>query len=95
VASVGPYANHLHLAPDRQPRQYLITHFLQTGCSSRRPANSVKTLKALRTTLKADTHYPYVRPVRTGVKNASCLYGPYVRVVRIGLNNSETLASAR
>ena len=25
--------------------------------------------------LKADTHYPYIRPVRTG-----CLYGPYVWV---------------
>jgi len=25
VASAGPYANHLHLAPDRQPRQHLIT----------------------------------------------------------------------
>jgi len=22
VASAGPFANHLHLAPDRQPRQY-------------------------------------------------------------------------
>jgi len=25
VASAGPYANHLHLAPDRKPRQYLTT----------------------------------------------------------------------
>jgi len=29
VASAGPYANNLHLAPDRQPHQHLITHFLQ------------------------------------------------------------------
>jgi len=28
VASAGPYANHLHLAPDREPRQHLITQFL-------------------------------------------------------------------
>jgi len=25
VASAGPYANHLHLAPERLPRQYLTT----------------------------------------------------------------------
>jgi len=27
VASAGPYANNLHLAPDRQPHQHLITIF--------------------------------------------------------------------
>jgi len=27
VASVGPCADHLHLAPDRQPCQHLIAHF--------------------------------------------------------------------
>jgi len=27
VASVGAYANHLHLTPDREPRQHLITQF--------------------------------------------------------------------
>ena len=27
VASAGLYANNLHLAPDRQPHQHLITHF--------------------------------------------------------------------
>jgi len=26
-------SNNLHLAPDRQPHQYLITQFLQAGCS--------------------------------------------------------------
>jgi len=30
VASAGPYTNHLHLAPDRSPRQYL-THSVFTG----------------------------------------------------------------
>jgi len=35
--AAGPYANHLH----RQPRQRLITQFLQAGCSSWRPTNSV------------------------------------------------------
>ena len=28
VASAGPYANHLHLVPDTQPHQDLITKFL-------------------------------------------------------------------
>jgi len=27
AASAGPYANHLHLAPDRQPNQHLIIRF--------------------------------------------------------------------
>jgi len=31
VASAGQYANNLHLAPDRQPYQHLITQFLQAG----------------------------------------------------------------
>jgi len=26
AASAGPYANHLHLATDRWPRQHLIIH---------------------------------------------------------------------
>jgi len=38
VASAGPYANHLHLAPDRQPRQYLITQFF-TGRMNFLPPN--------------------------------------------------------
>jgi len=44
VVSAGPYAS-LHLAPDRQPRQHPTTLFLQTGCPSCRPTNSVKALK--------------------------------------------------
>jgi len=31
--------------PDRQPRQHTTTQFLQTGCRSCRPTNSVKALK--------------------------------------------------
>jgi len=46
VASAGPYANHLHLAPDRQPRQYLTTQFLQARCPSCHPTNRIKALKA-------------------------------------------------
>ena len=46
MASAGPYANNLHLAPDRQPHQHLTTRFLQTGSSSWRPTSSVKALKA-------------------------------------------------
>ena len=46
VASAGPYAS-LHLAPDRQTRQHPTTRFfLQAGCPSCRPTNSVKALKA-------------------------------------------------
>jgi len=47
VASAGPYANNLHLGPDRQPHQHLITKFLQARCSSWCPTNNVKALKAL------------------------------------------------
>jgi len=37
----------LHLAPDRQPHQHPTTLvFLQAGCPSCRPTNSVKALKA-------------------------------------------------
>ena len=44
VASDGPYANNFHLAVDRQPHQHLIAQFLQAGCSSWHPVNSVKAL---------------------------------------------------
>jgi len=41
VASAGPYAS-IHLAPDRQPRQHPTTQdFLNAGCPSCRPTNSV------------------------------------------------------
>jgi len=42
VASAGPYANNLHLDPDNQPHQHLISQFLGVGSST----NSVKALKA-------------------------------------------------
>jgi len=45
VASAGPYAS-VHLAPDRQPHQHPTTQFLQAGCPSCHPTNSVKALKA-------------------------------------------------
>jgi len=37
---------HMHLAPERYPRQHLSTQFLQAGCPSCRPTNSVKAQKA-------------------------------------------------
>jgi len=48
VVSTGPYANHLHLTPDKKtvPAPHHST-FWQAGCSSRCPANSVKALKAV------------------------------------------------
>jgi len=51
VASAALYAT-LHLAPDRQQCQHPTTQFLQTGCPSCRPTNSVKALKAYTTTTK-------------------------------------------
>jgi len=48
VASAGQYAS-LQLAPDRQPQQHRTTQFLQAGCPSCRPTNSVKSLKAIST----------------------------------------------
>ena len=38
-------AANLHLASDKQPHQHIVTQFLQAGCSSQCPTNSVKTLK--------------------------------------------------
>jgi len=29
--SAGPYANNLHLAPDKYPHQHLVTQFLQAN----------------------------------------------------------------
>jgi len=45
VASAGPYAS-LHLAPNIYPCQHPTAQFLQAGCPSCRPTNSVKALKA-------------------------------------------------
>ena len=46
VASAGPHANNLQIAPERQLRQHLITQFLQARCSSWCQTNSVKAFKA-------------------------------------------------
>jgi len=53
VASAGPYANYLHLVPDRC--QYLNTQFLQAGCPSCCPANCIKALKAERRKKEEET----------------------------------------
>jgi len=45
VVSAGPYAHNMHLAPDRQPRQYITAQFLQARCPSCHPTNSVEALK--------------------------------------------------
>jgi len=45
VASAGTYAS-LHHAPDRQPRQDPNIQFLQAGCPSCHPIDSIKALKA-------------------------------------------------
>ena len=41
VASAGPYANNLHLAPDRLPHQHLITQFF-TGRMLFQPSQSTE-----------------------------------------------------
>ena len=60
MASAGLYSNNLHLAPDKQPQQHLITQFLQARCSSWRPTNSVKVLKAQ--ALKAIITHTHTQP---------------------------------
>jgi len=57
VASAGPYANNVHLAPDRQPHQHPNVQFLQAGCSSWRPTNRVSVIKALKATLPISVKY--------------------------------------
>jgi len=42
VASAGPYANHLHCASDRCPRQHLITEIFAGRMLFLTPTNSVK-----------------------------------------------------
>jgi len=49
VASAGPYANNLHLAPDSHINTSSLK-FLQAECSSWFPINSVKALKAIKST---------------------------------------------
>jgi len=59
AASAGPYANNLHLAPERQPHQHLIAQFLQarlinpttlveclTDFTGGHPTNNINALKA-------------------------------------------------
>jgi len=46
VASAGPYAS-LHLAPDRYHTNTPLLCFLQAGCPSCHPTNSIKALKAI------------------------------------------------
>jgi len=46
VASDGPYAHHLHLAPDGQPCQQLITQFFTGWYPSCCPTSRVKAMKA-------------------------------------------------
>jgi len=53
---LGHYAS-LHLAPDRQPRQHATTRFLQAGCPSCHPTNSVKALKVTDKCMKLQLVY--------------------------------------
>jgi len=44
VVASGPYANHVHFAPDTEPHQQPNTQFLWAGCTSCCPTNSIKAL---------------------------------------------------
>ena len=55
VASAGPYANNVHLAPDRQSHQHLITQFFYRPDALLRPTNSVSALKEGKVKLKLKT----------------------------------------
>jgi len=55
VASAGPYAN-MHLAPDNIPP----LSFLQAGCPSCHPTNSVEALKAPLMSFKLFTAIPFI-----------------------------------
>ena len=55
VASAGPYAS-LHLAPDRHHASTPPLSFLQAGCPSCRPTNSVKALKAWYCMVNVDSY---------------------------------------
>jgi len=45
VASAGRYANNMHLSPDRQPHQHLITQFFTDRMLFLMPNHCVKALK--------------------------------------------------
>ena len=69
VASAGPYAS-LHLAPDRYHTGTSPLSFLQAGCPSCRPTNSVKALKAIPKPLTVFT-MPFAT-VSYRIPNAKC-----------------------
>jgi len=47
VASAGPYANHLHLATERQPLQHLTTNHLLLSGININTVNSIESTKPL------------------------------------------------
>jgi len=66
VASAAPDAS-VHLAPDRQPRQHSTTQFfLQAGCPSCRPTNSVKAL-----IVGQRLHKKFLALLQFNIKNAT------------------------
>jgi len=75
VASAGPYAS-LHLAPDRQPHQHPTTLFLQAGCPSCHPTNSVKALKANIISVKK-IGYPFFMFACPSILNNVAFYAKY------------------
>jgi len=79
VASAGPYANRLHLAPDGQPCQYLNIQFLQAGYPSSHPTSHVKPLNAthfilIASHIDSQTDKPYGHDAsrRRSGKNSHC-----------------------
>jgi len=86
VASAGPYAS-LHLVPDRQPRQHPPLSFLQDGCSSCRPTNSVKALKA-------KNEWPHYVQKNRASKNQFITAVPLTKYLTISLQISSLSADS-
>ena len=91
VASAGPYANNLHLTPDRQPHQHLIAQFLRTGCFSWRPTYSVKALNKLLFSLPEVLQYfnGYMQ------NNTSLTYRDFLRVDGSVLPSTKELLNSK
>jgi len=97
VASAGPYANHLHLAPDRQPCQYLTTQFLQAGCSSCHPTNSIKAMKYVFLNAETSSYITsYFSEVSYPMLSSACVYlGLFESCVSGQSSRSSSVAESR
>jgi len=68
--AAGPYANNLHLAPDRKPHQHVITQFYRPGAFpddrptvSKAQSTEGKPVSKKHTTITLMPHSMYSRPI--------------------------------